>query len=135
MVPTLTCCFWDMTILLASFLLSSEDNPRARNLVRCTRNKTQKPPRARAGGGVQVAFSAIYLRHDSGSQARESNDDAEGNDLERVRETDTAKRTMGFIIAICAFDASVRSLALHAQRVMRGACERAAARPRASSIV
>ena len=96
-----------MTTLLLSFLLSSEDNPRARNLGRCTRNKTQKPPRAGAGGGVQCReFSDFYLRDDSGSRARESDDDAEGNDLERARETDTAKRTMGNIITIFVFDAS-----------------------------
>ena len=50
-------------------------------------------------GVCNAALLATYLRDDSGSGRHESNDDAEGNDLERGREADTAKRTMRSIIS------------------------------------
>ena len=95
-----------MTTLSCAFLLSSEDSPRARNLRSLHAEQNAKTPSSRSRRGSAIALSATYLRDDSGSGAHESDDDAEGNDWERAKETDKATRTMVRIIAIGAFDAS-----------------------------
>jgi hypothetical protein len=79
----------------ASFLVGFEDYPRAPGtLARCTRNKRKNPLRPEPEGVYAAAFSATYLRDDSGSSPHEPDDDADGNDLDRAMETDTTKRTV-----------------------------------------
>jgi len=82
-----------------AFLLGYEANPRAGIWALLARDKTQKPPRAEAGGGEESRDFSGYLRDDSGSRAHESDDDAEGNDWDWARETELTKRTMASIIA------------------------------------
>src|SRR5882724_432497 len=94
MVPTLTCCFWNMTTF--RFFPPGFRGPssNARNLLAARGTNAKTPSSQGQRGFALPRFSATYLRDDSGSSPHESDDDADGNDPERAMETEATKRTV-----------------------------------------